>query len=148
MSSDGKILLRNKPVTVLVNGRKTQLADEDMKSYMENLTSENIRRIEIQEVSGSDQDASNDGGVINIVTKKIPAGFRTIAKAGYTFRKEHYDQYKSGLNLNAGGEKWNIYSDISSISIMYCLIPLAKCQSKPACLVYQVLYFLMQKVSL
>lgn len=113
VNPDGKILLHNKPVTVLINGRKTQLEDADLKSYMENLTSENIKRIEIQEVSGSDQDASNDGGVINIITKKIPTGFRAIAKTGYTFRKEKYDQYKSGLNLNAGGEKWNIYSDIN-----------------------------------
>lgn len=113
VNSDGKILLHNKAVTVLINGRKTQLEDADLKSYMENLTSENIKRIEIQEVSGSDQDASNDGGVINIITKKIPTGFRAIAKSGYTFRKENYDQYKGGLNLNAGGEKWNIYSDIN-----------------------------------
>lgn len=113
VNSDGKILLHNKPVTVLINGRKAQLEDADLKSYMENLTSENIKRIEIQEVSGSDQDASNEGGVINIITKKIPTGFRAIAKTGYTFRKEGFDQYKSGLNLNAGGESWNIYSDIN-----------------------------------
>lgn len=113
VNSDGKILLHNKPVTVLINGRKAQLEDADLKSYIENLTSENIKRIEIQEVSNSDQDASNEGGVINIITKKTPAGFRAITKTGYTFRKEGYDQYKSGLNLNAGGEKWNVYSDIN-----------------------------------
>lgn len=48
VNSDGKILLHNKAATVLINGNKTQLEDADLKSYMENLTSENIKRIEIQ----------------------------------------------------------------------------------------------------
>lgn len=31
----------------------------------------------------------------------------------YAFRKEKATQYSSGLNLNYGNEKWNLYSDVS-----------------------------------
>ena len=112
-NSEGNILLKNKSATILINGRKTNLSDADLNSYLQSLNSEDIKRIEIQDVASSDQDASTAGGVVNIVLKKNPKGFRAIAKTYYLFRKENYDAYNSSLNMNYGTEKWNIYSDIS-----------------------------------
>lgn len=113
INSEGIILLKNKAVTILINGRKTNLSATDLNNYLSGLSSEDIKRIEIQDVGSVDQDASNTGGVINIVLKNNSKGFRSISKTSYLFRKENATQYNGGLNLNYGNEKWNLYSDIS-----------------------------------
>lgn len=113
VNSDGNILLKNKNATILVNGRKTNLSGADLTAYLQSLSSEDIKRIEIQDVASADQDASITGGIVNIVLKRNPKGLRAIAKTSYTFKKVNYDTYSSSLNLNYGSEKWNMYSDIS-----------------------------------
>lgn len=113
VNSSGEILLKNKGVTVLINGRKTHLSGTELNSYLQSLSSEEIKRIEIQDMASADQDASTTGGVVNIILKRNPKGFRAITKTYYLFRKEKYNVYNSGLNLNYGGEKWNIYFDVS-----------------------------------
>lgn len=113
INSEGIVLLKNKSVTILINGQKINLSGNDLNNYLSGLSSEDIKRIEIQDVGSVDQDASNTGGVINIVLKNNPKGFRLINKMSYAFRKENATQYNSGLNLNYGNEKWNLYSDVS-----------------------------------
>lgn len=113
INSEGVVLLKNKAATILVNGRKINLSGNDLNNYLFGLSSEDIKRIEIQDVGSVDQDASNIGGVINIILKNNPKGFRLINKMSYAFRKEKATQYSSGLNLNYGNEKWNLYSDVS-----------------------------------
>lgn len=109
----GEILLKNKSAIVLIDGRKTNLSGSDLVSYLETLNSENIKRIEIQDVASASEDASTSNGLINIILKKKPKGFRAITKMYYLFRKENYNAYNSSLNLNYGSENWNIYSNIS-----------------------------------
>ncbi|WP_334126223.1 outer membrane beta-barrel protein [Empedobacter brevis] len=111
-TSDG-VLLRNKSVSILVNGRKLNLSGGDLTAYLSSLSSEDIKRIEIQDVASADQDGSADGGVVNIVLKKSEKGIRGIVKTYFHHRKENYNAYNGALNLNYGTEKWNIYSDIS-----------------------------------
>ncbi|ATL43496.1 outer membrane beta-barrel family protein [Elizabethkingia sp. HX WHF] len=113
INSEGIVLLKNRAATILVNGRKINLSGNDLNNYLSGLSSEDIKRIEIQDVGSVDQDASSIGGVINIILKNNPKGFRSINKMSYAFRKEKSTQYNSGLNLNYGNEKWNLYSDTS-----------------------------------
>ena len=51
VNSDGNILLKNKNATILVNGRKTNLSGADLTAYLQSLSSEDIKRIEIQDES-------------------------------------------------------------------------------------------------
>ena len=112
-NNDGNILLKNKDVLVLINGRKTNLSGDELNTYLSSLNSEEIKRIEIQDVASSDQDASASGGVVNIVLKKNPKGFRAIAKTFYLYRKEENASHNGSLNLNYGSEKFNVYSSLS-----------------------------------
>lgn len=113
VNSDGDVLLRNKGTLVLVNGRKINLTGTDLSSYLSGLHSEDIKRVEIQDVASSEQDAATDGGVVNIILKKNVTGLRTIATTNYIYRKDKYGSYNGNLNLNYGTSKWNIYSDIA-----------------------------------
>lgn len=112
IGSQGNILLQNKDVTILVNGRKLNLQGSSLTNYISNLNSEDIKRIEIQDISASNQDASTNGGSINIVLKNQPIGFRLIGKGYYLYRGENVDGYYASANLNYGTQKWNFYSTI------------------------------------
>ncbi|MVT12295.1 TonB-dependent receptor [Chitinophaga tropicalis] len=113
VSTDGGIMLNNRAATVLINGRKTSLAGAELNSYLSSLNSEDIKRIEIQEMASAELDATSAGGVINIVSKKIPNGFRAIAKTSYLFRKEEYGTYNGSLGLNYSAAKWTMYSNLN-----------------------------------
>lgn len=110
---DGEILLSNKAAIVLINGRKMPLQGAALNTYLSGLNAEEIRRIEIQDVASSEQDATSGGGVINIITKKNPHGFKVIAKASYLFRKNSYSTENGALNLNYGTEKWAVYGAVN-----------------------------------
>ncbi|MBV7440041.1 outer membrane beta-barrel family protein [Weeksellaceae bacterium TAE3-ERU29] len=113
VTSSGGVMLKNKSVEVLINGRKMNMSADELGTYLQSLTSEDIKLVEIQEVASSDQEASSQGGVVNIILKNIPKGFRAIAKSSYLHRKSDFGTYKGSLNLNYGTEQWNLYSDFS-----------------------------------
>ncbi|WKS95395.1 outer membrane beta-barrel protein [Riemerella columbina] len=113
VTSSGGIMLKNKSVEVLVNGRKMNLSSDELGTYLQSLSSEDIKVIEIQEMASADQEAATQGGVINIILKNNPKGIRVIAKSSYLHRKNNFGTYQGGLNLNYGTEQWNLYSDFS-----------------------------------
>lgn len=113
VTSSGGIVLKNKSVEVLVNGRKMNLSSDELGTYLQSLPSEDIKFIEIQEVASADQEATSQGGVINIILKNNPKGLRAIAKSSYLHRKNNFGTYQGSLNFNYGTEQWNLYSDFS-----------------------------------
>lgn len=113
VNSDGDVLLKNKSTSVLINGRKANLTGANLSSYLSSLHSEDIKRVEIQDVASADQDATTDGGVVNIILKKNTIGLRTIASTNYIYRKDKYGSYNGNLNLNYGTNVWNMYANIA-----------------------------------
>jgi hypothetical protein len=109
VNANGDIQIRRKEAMVLVNGRKVNLSGADLNTYLSSLDAENIKSIEIQDVASSETDAANSGGVINIVLKRMPKGFKVIARTSYDYRKEDYMKYAGNANINYGAEKWNAY---------------------------------------
>ena len=113
VNSDGDVLLKNKSTSVLINGRKANLTGANLSSYLSSLHSEDIKRVEIQDVASADQDATTEGGVVNIILKKNTIGLRTIASTNYIYRKDKYGSYNGNLNLNYGTNAWNMYANIA-----------------------------------
>jgi hypothetical protein len=109
INSDGDILLRNSSAIILINGKELKLTGQSLNDYLSSISSENIKTVEIQDVASSETEASNKGGVVNIILKKNPKGFNAIIKSSYEYRKDDYGVYKAGTNLNYGSDKWNIY---------------------------------------
>ncbi|MBV8326777.1 TonB-dependent receptor [Chryseobacterium sp.] len=113
VNSKGEILLRNENVMVMVNGRKMNFSASELENYLNGLNSENIKSIEIQTLGSADTDASNSGGVVNIVLKKIPVGFQSTIKTSYAYRDKDHAGYTGGVTSQFGAAKWNIYNKIN-----------------------------------
>ncbi|MBB5621614.1 hypothetical protein HDE69_002677 [Pedobacter cryoconitis] len=86
---------------------------EELSGYLRSLRSENIKKIEIQTVGSAETDASNSGGVVNIVLKKVPTGFQSNLQSSYIYRDKNHATYSGSINNQFGSEKWNIYNKIS-----------------------------------
>jgi outer membrane receptor protein involved in Fe transport len=113
VNSQGNILLRNENVLVTVNGRKMNFSSEELGNYLSSLNSENIKSIEIQNLGSAETDASNTGGVVNIVLKKVPTGFQSTIKTSYAYRDDQHAAYTGGITNQFGSEKWSIYNKIN-----------------------------------
>lgn len=113
LGEQGNVLLQNKDAIILINGKASQLSGSDLSNYLASINSEDIKRIEIQDLSSSNQDASSNGGTINVVLKRQLNGFKAIAKSYYLYRGNKYGASNSSLNLNYGASKWNIYSNVN-----------------------------------
>ncbi|MCT3759638.1 TonB-dependent receptor [Elizabethkingia anophelis] len=110
----GDILLRNESVMVLVNGRKMNFSSEELSNYLNSLNSDDIKSIEIQTLGAAETDASNTGGgVVNIILKKIPIGFKSTIRTSYSFLDKDHGGYTGGITNQFGATKWNIYNKIN-----------------------------------
>ena len=109
VDENGGIMMRNEAVTVLINGRISNLRGEELANYIQNLRSEDIKNIEIQTHLSANTDAESSGGVINIILKKKPVGFNGNVRTQYSFKTLGDYASRSSMNFNYGAEKWNIY---------------------------------------
>lgn len=109
IGSDGSILMRNEAAIVMVNGRQLNLSGSDLANYIQHLNAENIKRIELTTNASSNVDATNSGGVINIVLKKPPVGFNALLRGRYGHKGEGFYTSNAGGNFNYGTQKWNTY---------------------------------------
>ncbi|MFK7770831.1 MAG: TonB-dependent receptor [Saprospiraceae bacterium] len=103
------ILMRNENAIVMINGRISNLSGANLANYIRNLQSDEIKTIEIKNHQSANTGAENAGGVINIILKKKPIGFDATVRSDYTFKSEKDFIAYSGLNLNYGAQKWNVY---------------------------------------
>ncbi|PDS22570.1 hypothetical protein B0A77_13050 [Flavobacterium branchiophilum] len=113
VNSEGGISLKNGNPSVNINGRKLNLSNNELSNYLSSLNSETIKQIEIQETGSAEADASNIGGTINIVTKKIPKGFSSLSKGYLGYKEKNFLKYQFGNSLLYGSDKWNLYSRVN-----------------------------------
>ena len=115
IDNDDNILTRNGAPQVMVNGRLLNLTGENLMAYIQNLQSDNIKSIEVQTNPASNSDASNLGGIINIILKKKPVGYNGNLRAAYNTPGDNLYEASTGLNVNYGAERWNIYGSYNYI---------------------------------
>jgi hypothetical protein len=129
--ADGKISVRGKEPKILIDDKPVELNLQQLQDLLESMPGSSIEKIEVM-TNPPPQYANEQGGVINIVTKKgrvgrsgrvgISAGSRGEAgiNGSYTYRRQGF-----ALNINAGtsynrfeGEGYsirnNIYPDSSN----------------------------------
>lgn len=86
---------------VMVNGRMLNLQGDDLKNYLANLKSSDIKSIEIIAHPPAEYDAEGSGGIINIVMKKnSTSGLSGYAGADYSLGLGRYPGYLPYLSLN------------------------------------------------
>jgi iron complex outermembrane recepter protein len=86
---------------VMVNGRMLNLQGDDLKNYLTNLKSSDIRSIEIIAHPPAEYDAEGSGGIINIVMKKnSTSGLSGYAGVDYSAGLGKYPGYLPYGSLN------------------------------------------------
>lgn len=109
IDQDDNIQMRNQNARILINGRPLNLGGADLASYIRNLRSENIKSIEIQTTPSANSDASNQGGIINIILKKKVVGFNSNIRVSQQLYGEGFYRFNPNMSFNYGAEKWNFY---------------------------------------
>jgi hypothetical protein len=106
---DGKLLVRGKEPKILIDDKPVELNQQQLQDLLESLPGSSIEKIEVM-TNPPPQYASEQGGVINITTRKgrvgksgritISAGTRgeTSLNGNYNYRKQGF-----AMNINVGG---------------------------------------------
>ena len=107
--ADGKITVRGKEPKILIDDKPVELNLQQLQDLLESMPGSSIDKIEVM-TNPPPQYANEEGGVINIVTKKgkvgksgrvsLTAGTRGEASmnGSFTYRKQNFS-----ININAGG---------------------------------------------
>jgi hypothetical protein len=125
---NGKILVRGKEPKILIDDKPVELNLQQLQDLLESLPGSSIEKIEVM-TNPPPQYANEQGGVINIVTRKgkvgmggrlsVTAGTRGEGSVNGSF---NYRKNKFSINVNAGtavnrftgygnSERKNIYTD-------------------------------------
>ncbi len=91
-------LVGKEGVTVLINGRRSNLKGKDLVNYLNNMPSENLDKIEVVTNPSSEFSASGNTGVLNIILKnRMNLGFDGSLSTGYSQRRKA--SFEDGGNL-------------------------------------------------
>ena len=125
VGKDGSIIMKGKPaVTVLIDGKPTQLSGADLQAYLSGISATQVDVVELIENPGAKYDASGNAGIINIKMKSNRLkGFNgsmnlSLGQGIYTKTGNSINlNYRNGkvnwfLNygIRAGNERLDIYT--------------------------------------
>ncbi|MBC7554198.1 MAG: TonB-dependent receptor [Taibaiella sp.] len=113
VDAQGNISMAGKQgVLVTIDGRQTYLGGEDLTSYMQSITAEDVAQVELITQPAAHFDAEGNSGIVNIKLRKIKKrGFNGIATTAHTFSKL-YGNFNT-LLLNYRVNKLNYYASIN-----------------------------------
>ncbi len=109
VDQDGNVYLNSStPATVYINGREMKMSTDDIASLLKSLPAGSISRVEILRTPSARYDASNSGGIVNVVLKKgIKIG--TTGSVNMRYDQGVYGTQTAGLSLNKSVGNINSY---------------------------------------
>ncbi|UQB67678.1 TonB-dependent receptor domain-containing protein [Epilithonimonas zeae] len=113
-STDGKTfkIMGKSNVVFYINGKRTLMDAEAITEMLKNTPSENIQKIEVVTVPGSEFQVEANEGVINIVMKKNKTnGYNGTLKMNNS--QSFYNNPSSGIAFNARQNKWSFNSNFN-----------------------------------
>jgi hypothetical protein len=113
IDENGNVKLRGKSgVTIFIDDKPTYLTGTELENYLKSLPSNAIKQIEIMTNPPAKYEASGNGGIINIVTKRSKLkGFN--GNTGLNFGQGKYARTMDNLNLNYNTSKFAVFSNLS-----------------------------------
>jgi hypothetical protein len=104
-------------ILVLVNGRQTYLSGDDLRDYLQSMTSEEVAQIELMTQPSARYDAEGNSGIINIRTRKTRRrGLNGNANTVLT--KSRYEGANSTVLVNYNHGKTNWLTSVNHINAM------------------------------
>ena len=109
---------------IFINGRQTQMDAESLEQFLKNTPAENIQKIEVITVPGSEFKVESSDGIINIVLKKkrdngLNGNLRMFNEQNY------FNSSGAGISLNYRKDKLGINANINTndnIEMQYFLL--------------------------
>jgi iron complex outermembrane recepter protein len=109
VDNEGKITLRGKEgVRVMVDGKPSQLSQDQLANLLRNTTANLIQKVEIITNPSSKYDAAGNAGIINIVMKKNQL-YGLNGQVSSTYGQGVYFKNMNSVNLNYRYGKWNAF---------------------------------------
>lgn len=106
--------LRGKTVTVMLDGKLTNLSGEELKNMLAALPANTLDKVELIANPSAKYDASASA-IVNLVTSKsLKLGTNGTATLGVGTGR--YGRYNTGFNLNHRTEKLNVYGGLDRLT--------------------------------
>ncbi|MEP7195161.1 MAG: outer membrane beta-barrel family protein [Saprospiraceae bacterium] len=103
------IVLGRSGVIVYVDGKRLPLNGEDLTNYLQNLTADQIDRIDIITNPGVKYEAEGNAGIIDIKLKRN-SNYGKNGSLNLTTSQGRYNNINGGLNLNYRNSKMNAFA--------------------------------------
>ncbi|WHF50442.1 TonB-dependent receptor [Chryseobacterium gotjawalense] len=98
---------------IYINGRVTQMDAESLVQFLKNTPAENIQKIEVITMPGSEYKVESSDGIINIVLKK-KASNGLNGSMRMNNQQNYYNSTGAGLSLNYRKDKLGISTNINT----------------------------------
>lgn len=98
---------------IYINGRVTQMDSESLVQFLKNTPAENIQKIEVITMPGSEYKVESSDGIINIVLKK-KADNGLNGSMRMNNQQNYYNSSGAGLSLNYRKDKLGISTNINT----------------------------------
>jgi len=121
IDKDGNITVNGKGVEIWVDGKPSYLSGQQLKAMLDGTDGNTIEKIEIISNPSAKYDASGQGGIINIKTKRnMSRGLNGMLSAGYggmyfSDVKRWLSMDMVSLNLNYRGEKTYTFGQLTQV---------------------------------
>ncbi len=113
-TDDKTLMIAGKPNAVIyINGRVTQMDADALEQFLKNTPAENIQKIEVITMPGSEYNVEASSGIINIVMKKkatngLNGNMRMFNQQNY------YNATGAGVSLNYRKDKLGISANLNT----------------------------------
>ena len=121
IDKDGNITVNGKSVEIWIDGKPSYLSGQQLKAMLDGTDGNTIEKIEIISNPSAKYDASGQGGIINIKTKRnMMKGLNGMLSAGYGGMyfgdvKRWLSQEMVSLMLNYRGEKTYTFGQLTQV---------------------------------
>ncbi|MBR4432182.1 MAG: outer membrane beta-barrel protein [Paludibacteraceae bacterium] len=121
IDKDGNITVNGKSVEIWVDGKPSYLSGQQLKAMLDGTDGNTIEKIEIISNPSAKYDASGQGGIINIKTKRnMMKGLNGMLSAGYggmyfSDVNRWLQMDMVSLNLNYRGEKTYTFGQLTQV---------------------------------
>lgn len=111
--TDGELKMNGKSgVKVTINGRDSYVKGDELRSLLESMPAQNIKKMEVVNNPSAKYDAEGTAGVINIVLKRnAKMGFNGTVYSSY--ERNQLNEYSVGANLNYMNGRWNSFANVN-----------------------------------
>lgn len=98
---------------IYINGRPTQMDADALDQFLKNMPAENIQKIEVITIPGSEFKVESSDGIINIVLKKKSSNGLN-GNLRLTNEQNYYNASGAGLSLNYRKDKLGINANLNT----------------------------------